>query len=53
LKVKGHGTRAIGSSYALFKGASLDSILSAADWRRKPTFVKFYLRDIESKAKYM
>jgi len=51
LKVKGHSTRAIGSSYALFKGASLDSILSAADWSRKSTFVKFYLRDIESKAK--
>ena len=46
LKVKGHSTRAIGASYALFKGASLSSILAAADWSRESTFMKFYLRDM-------
>ena len=46
LKAKGHSTRAIGTSYALYKGASLESILAAADWSRKSTFVKYYLRDI-------
>lgn len=51
LKVKGHSTRAIGSSYALYKGASLESVLSAADWSRKSTFVQFYLREMDLQAK--
>ena len=49
-KIRGHSTRAIGSSYALLKGASLSSILSAADWSRESTFVKFYLRDMSSQS---
>ena len=46
LQARGHSTRAIGTSYVLYKGASLDSILAAADWSRKSTFVKYYLRDM-------
>ena len=45
-QVKGHSTRAVGPSYALMKGASLEAILTAADWSRKSTFCRFYLRDI-------
>lgn len=50
LKVKGHSTRALGSSYALYKGASLSSVLAAADWSRESTFVKYYLRDMSSQS---
>lgn len=46
LKVKAHSTRAIGPSYALYRGASVNSILSAADWSRESTFIRFYLRNI-------
>ena len=46
LKVRGHSTRALGPSWALYNGASIKSILEAADWSRESTFVKFYLRDI-------
>ena len=48
LKVKAHSTRTIGSSWALFKGASLSSILEAADWSRDSTFKKFYYRQLNS-----
>ena len=48
MKVKAHSTRAIGPSWALFKGASLASILQAADWSKDSTFRKFYYRDINS-----
>lgn len=48
LKVKAHSTRAIGPSWALVKGASLNSILEAADWSRDTTFKKFYYRQIDS-----
>jgi hypothetical protein len=46
LKVKAHSTRAIGPSFALFKGASIESIMNAADWSSESTFVKAYLRDL-------
>ena len=48
MKVKGHSTRAIGSSLALFNGASVNNILNAADWSRESTFIKFYLRDVNA-----
>ena len=48
--VKGHSTRAIGPSWALYNGASVNSILEAADWARESTFVRFYLRDVDSAA---
>ena len=47
-KVKAHSTRALGPSWAGMKGASLAQILDAADWRRKSTFCRFYLRDMSS-----
>lgn len=45
-KVKGHSTRAIGPSWALFNGASMKSILEAADWAPESTFTKFHLRNV-------
>ena len=45
--VKGHSTRAIGTSWALYNGASIKSVLEAADWSRESTFTRFYLRDLE------
>lgn len=47
-KVKAHSTRSLGPSWALYKGASLASILEAADWSRKDTFMKFYYRNVET-----
>ena len=49
-KVKGHSTRAIGPSWALYNGASMSSILDAADWSKESTFVRFYLRDLNEAA---
>ena len=46
--VKAHSTRSIGPSWALFKGASMSSILETADWARETTFTKFYLKNVES-----
>ena len=48
LKVKAHSTRAIGPSWALCKGASLSSVLEAADWSSDVTFKKFYYRQMDS-----
>ena len=48
MKVKGHSTRAIESSWALFNGASLNNIRNTADWSCKSTFIKFYLRDVNA-----
>lgn len=45
--VKGHSTRALGPSWALFNGASVKSIIEAADWSKESTFCKFYLRDVD------
>ena len=47
VKVKAHSTRAIGPSWALYKGASMKSILDVADWSKETTFTKFYLRNID------
>lgn len=49
-KVKGHSTRAIGPSWALYNGASMSNILDAADWSKESTFVRFYLRDLNEPA---
>lgn len=48
LKVNAHSTRSLGPSWALFKGASMSSIMKAADWSRENTFTKFYLRNVEN-----
>ena len=47
LKVKAHSTRAIGPSWALYKGASMKSILDTADWSKESTFTQFYLRKLD------
>lgn len=44
--VKGHSTRSIGPSWALFKGVSMRSIMESADWARESTFVKHYLKTV-------
>lgn len=46
-KVKGHSTRSLGPSWALFKGARMKDIMESADWSRPDTFVKFYLKDVQ------
>ena len=48
MNIKAHSTRAIGPPWVLFKGASLNSILEAADWSSDKTFKKFYYRQFES-----
>lgn len=48
MKVRAHSTRAIGPSWALFKGATMSSIMKAADWSRQDTFTKFYLTKVEN-----
>lgn len=44
--VKGHSTRSIGPSWALFKGMSMKSIMESADWTQKSTFINFYLKTV-------
>ena len=46
-KVKAHSTRAIGPSWAAYRGASVKSIMEMADWSRESTFIRFYLRDLD------
>ena len=48
LKINAHSTRAIGPSWALFKGASLASILEAADWSKDSVFKRFYYRQLDT-----
>ena len=48
MKVKGHSTRAIGSSWELFNGAFANSILNAVNWSPESTITKFYLRDVNA-----
>ena len=45
-KVRGHSTRSVGPSWALFKGASMKNVLDSADWAKSTTFTKFYLKDV-------
>ena len=39
--VKGHSTRAVGPSWALYNGASIKSIWEAAGWSRETSFIIF------------
>lgn len=45
-RARAHSVRALAPNWAAFKGVSLERILAAADWRRRSTFAKFYLRDL-------
>ena len=49
LKVRAHSTRAIGTSWALFKGTSVHEISESADWSLESTFSRFYLRELDVK----
>ena len=49
VNIRAHSTRAIGPSLALFKGASITSILEAADWSSDATFKKYYYREMDSR----
>ena len=49
LKVKAHSIRAIGPSWDLYNGASMNSILESADWSKDSTFTRFYLRSVDVK----
>lgn len=49
LRLHAHSTRSLSSSWALFQGASIESIVQAAFWVRETTFTSFYLRDVLSK----
>ena len=44
--VHAHDTRAISTSWALFNGATLSEIQSAAYWSTPNTFISCYLKDI-------
>ena len=44
--VKGHSTRAIGPSWAIFKGARMVDVMKSADWSRDTTFTKFYMKEV-------
>jgi integrase len=45
-KVKAHSTRAQAATWAVFKGASVEEVMKAADWRQKSTFIKHYALDV-------
>jgi hypothetical protein len=45
--VKGHSTRSVGPSWALFKCAGMKDVLEGADWSQPTTFLKFYLKDLQ------
>jgi hypothetical protein len=49
IKVRAYSTRAIGTSWALFKGTSVHEILESADWSLESTFSRFYLRELDVK----
>jgi len=43
LKLHAHSTRSLAASWALYQGASLESIIQAAFWARESTFSSFLL----------
>lgn len=47
-KVLPHSTRSLGASWALLKGTPLKNIMEAADWTRESTFIKFYLKSVNT-----
>ena len=44
--VKAHSTRGVSTSWALFKGVSVEDMCSAASWSSHHTFVKYYSLDV-------
>ena len=49
VKVKTHSTRAMGPTWTLYNGISMKSNLEVADWSKESTFVKLYLRNVDTK----
>ena len=47
-KIKGHSTRSVGPSWALFKGASFREVMESADWSTETTFIKHYLKSVRT-----
>ena len=41
-----HTTRAVGRSWALYRGATLSDIVTSAGWRGDTTFQRIYMRDV-------
>ena len=50
MNIRAHSTRSIGPSWALFRGASISSILDAADWSSDTTFKRYYYREMEAQS---
>jgi hypothetical protein len=44
--VRAHDTRRCSTSWALFKGASIQEIIQTAHWAFDTTFTSFYLKDV-------
>ena len=44
---RAHSVRAIAPNWALYKGASKEAIMEAADWRNEITFIRHYLRHLD------
>ena len=47
-KYTAHSCRAASTSYALFRGISLKTIVKSASWSNDSTFKKHYLKEISS-----
>lgn len=43
INVRGHSTRSIGPSWALFNGASKSAILNLVDWKPESIFTCLYI----------
>jgi integrase len=46
--VKAHSTRAQGATWAMFKGATIEEVMQAADWRQQSTFMRHYALDVHN-----
>ena len=47
-KITGHSVRAMGPSWAEFKGAAVSNILRVADWASSNTFARYYRRCVSN-----
>ena len=45
-RLKAHDVRALSSSWAFHRNASMENIMRACSWRSHNTFTGFYLRDL-------
>lgn len=44
--VKAHSTRAVGPSWAIYRGATVNNVMNSADWSKETTFTKHYLKSV-------